>query len=73
MELESFDCVFCVNSMEETAQHIFLQCPFTSQCWDGIQIEAPTNTPFPEVVSQLKDQLHSKFFMETIILMSWSI
>jgi hypothetical protein len=73
MELASFDCVFCVNSTEETAQHLFLQCPFAGQCWDSIQIEAPMNTNFPEAVSQIKDQIQSSFFMETIILMSWSI
>lgn len=73
MELESYDCVFCVNSTEETVQHLFLQCPFAAQCWQNIQIEAPGNTLFPETVSQIKEQMQSQFFMATIILMCWSI
>jgi hypothetical protein len=73
MELDSFDCVFCVNSVEETCQHLFLQCPFASQCWPIIQIEAPISTMFPEASTQIKDQMQSQFFMATTILMCWSI
>jgi hypothetical protein len=73
MELQSYDCVFCVNSTEETGHHLFLQCPFAAQCWHNIQIEAPTNSLFLDVVSQIRDQMQSQFFMTTLILMCWSI
>jgi hypothetical protein len=42
-------------------------------CWDFIHIDIPLDSGFPELTSQMKDQLNSQFFMETIILLCWAI
>lgn len=73
MNLDSYNCVFCVSVAEETCQHLFLQCPFARHCWHSIQVETPIATSFPEAAVQIKDQLRSRFFMATLILMAWSI
>lgn len=73
MQLESYDCVHCVNITEETLKHLFLDCPFAAMCWHFINVEIPLSSTIPEVFVQIKDQLASPFFMEAIILMAWAI
>jgi len=73
MDLQSYNCVFCVDNHEKICSHLFLQCPFARQCWQFIQVQTPDNGAFPEVVEALKAQISSRFFMSAIILISWTI
>ena len=73
MHLDSYNCVLCNLLTEETADHLFVDCPFAAMCWDLIGIDLPQNGSFPELTSQLKDQLNSPFFMDAIILVCWTI
>ena len=51
----------------------FLVCPYAQLCWNstGIQTQAIWE-PF-EILEHLRRQIAEPFFMEVIILMSWSI
>jgi hypothetical protein len=71
MQLESYNCVLCLQNTEETCQHLFLQCPFAVQFWQLISIDIPINDDFPEITDYLKDRLHSQFVMAAIILTCW--
>jgi hypothetical protein len=73
MALPSYDCVLCLNGGEETLYHLLLGCSFAQEYWIhlGLYID-PDLEPF-EVLSSLKIQLKVQFFMEIIIIMSWSI
>lgn len=73
MHLDSYDCVLCNSLTEETADHLFVDCPFATMCWDLIGVEMPLHGAFPELTSQLKDQWNSPFFMDAIILMCWTV
>ena len=73
MQLDSYNCDLCNSLVEESANHLFMDCPFARMCWDFIHIDIPLNSGFPELASQMKDQLNSQFFMEAIILLCWTI
>ena len=59
--------------MEETLEHLFLHCPFASQCWGILNLDIPGDANLPDIVSVFEDQLNSSFFMVAVILMSWTI
>ena len=69
MDLDSYNCVSCNLLTEETVDHLFVDISFAAMCWDLIGIDMPQNGSFPELTSQLKDQLNSPFLMNAIILM----
>jgi len=73
MHLDSYNCVLCNHLVEESVEHLFVECPFAKMCWDIISIDIPLGSSFPEHTAQLKIQLNSQFFMEAIILMCWTI
>jgi hypothetical protein len=53
--------------------HLFGECPFAQRCWDFI---CPTKTrglSLLEAISDIKNKLKVPFYMEIIILSSWSI
>ena len=62
-----------MQSTEETLSHLFVNCSMATMCWNIIGMDIPLNGSFPELVSQLKTQLNSPFFMDAIILMCWTI
>ena len=72
MALPSYHCVCCNQNIEETLEHLFLDCPFAQACWSKLQLQIGTSQPLAEFES-LRFQLHVPFFMEIIILLSWCI
>jgi hypothetical protein len=58
----SYSCVLCGLDVEETLQHLFLQCQFAKQCWQIIGVDIPSEVDFPDVIMFLKDALHSVFY-----------
>ena len=72
MAIDSYNCVLCSHSIEETSEHLFLSCYFAKQC-SLLGIDTSDNSRFPEIASSFKVKLQSKFFMVAVILMCWSI
>jgi len=73
MHLEDYNCVFCASTNDETIERLFLQFPFAQDCWGSINLfVVPSWSPFA-AFEHLKQQLATPFFMEVIILLSWSI
>ncbi|TVU31700.1 hypothetical protein EJB05_23398, partial [Eragrostis curvula] len=73
MFLDSYTCDLCILQREETLRHLFLKCNFARACWDSIGLHIPGSAATTETVKRLKRQLNVNFYMEVIILMSWSI
>lgn len=73
MVLQDYNCVLCNTLVEESLSHLFLECPFAEQCWAIVNIQIDHSlSPF-ENIQSFKEQLQVPFFIEIIILMSWSI
>lgn len=73
MIIDSYNCVLCSFSVEETSEHLFLGCNFAKQCWNLLGIHLPDSSTFPGITSTFKTRIQSQFFMVAIILVCWSI
>lgn len=73
MQLQSFDFVLCLDSHEETVEHLFLHCQFAKACWNLVGVQVPSLMDPLQVLESFKSQLKVSFFMEIIVLMCWSI
>jgi hypothetical protein len=70
--LPSFDCVLCQTTPEETVEHLFLHYPFAQSHWALLHLQIPQSDSF-QILSALRTQLNVPFFMDIIIILSWSI
>jgi hypothetical protein len=70
--LPSYGYVLCVPCVDETLDHLFLDCTFERICWSSLNLNIPLGDPF-DVLLSFRIQLNVSFFMDIIILMSWSI
>jgi hypothetical protein len=72
MALPSFECALCSLQVEETREHLFLECSFAQNAWGLLNLH-PTLGPLFETLESFKVQLGVNFFMDIIILFSWGI
>nr|TKW29308.1 hypothetical protein SEVIR_3G387100v2 [Setaria viridis] len=73
MTLKSYNYELCILQRLETITHLFLRCNFAKACWASIGISVITSRPLVQIFNLIKGKLAVPFFMEIIILMSWSI
>jgi hypothetical protein len=63
----------CILQRLETSAHLFLRCNFAKACWASLGITVITTRPILQIINHIKRDLRVPFFMEIIILMSWSV
>ena len=73
MFLESYTSDNCILKRKETQAYLFFRCNFAKACWNSIGVTSSTSSRPERVVFFIKQQLEVPFFMEIIILMTWSI
>ena len=73
MALDSYNCAICLTDEEETAQHLFWNCPFAQQCWGILNLQTIQTGDTSENILAIKDQLNNQFFMIAVILMCRTI
>jgi hypothetical protein len=72
LHLPSYYCVLCADSSEETVEHLFLKFGFAKECWFRLGLTVDDYlSPF-QVLESFRFQLALPFFMEILIIMSWS-
>lgn len=71
--LPSFDCALCAKNLEETREHLFLWCSFSESCWSRIGLSNDDSLDPLQIFESFKTQMNVAFYMEIIIIMSWSI
>lgn len=54
MPLNSYNCVLCNMLVEETSNHLFLDCSFARMCWANIDIDIPLNAEFAETMVEMR-------------------
>jgi hypothetical protein len=72
MALASFESVLCSLQVEETLEHLFLECSFAQTTWGLLNLNPPLG-PLFETLESFKVQLGVNFFMDIIIMLSWCI
>lgn len=60
-------CVLCNQNAEETAMHLFFECPFSRTCWTFHHINWQLSQGFHHMIQQAKQQFSQPFFMEIFI------
>ena len=73
MNLDDYNCELCNQGTDETAEHLFFHYPFAQQCWGLINLMVLADSGVIDNFNAIKNQLHSQFSMEAIILMCWTI
>lgn len=74
MELDSYTCELCILQKTESMAHLFLRCNFAKACCNSIGITITTTRPVQDsIFRQIRSRLAVPFFMEIIIVMTWSI
>jgi hypothetical protein len=59
--------------IEETVEHLFLDCELAKACWGKIGLTVDSSLNPLQIFQSFRLQLGVAFFMEVIIVMSWSI
>jgi hypothetical protein len=59
--------------MEETLQHLFLDCPFAASMWNTLGVIVHHTTDPQDIFVSFRAQLNVPFFIEIIISMCWAI
>ena len=73
MHLPFYNCVLCSSNSDETVQHLFLECEMAKACWNLVGITINLALDHLQILESFKMQLNVSFYMEIIIIMSWSI
>ena len=68
--LDSYYCVLCQQSVEETLVHLFFGCPFARDCWSLLNLTVAQGS-LADILESFKLQMISPFFMNSIILMGY--
>jgi hypothetical protein len=68
-----FSCMLCDTGLDETRNHLFFCCPFSSSCWSEIGINWCTDMHLGPMVADGKQSWARPFFTEILILGSWNI
>ena len=73
MELQDCNCILCNNMIEESLFHLLIGCPFAEACWNQIGIHVNHQDDLLQCFDSFRRQLQVPFYMEVIIIMSWTI
>lgn len=73
MVLPNYNCVLRTQNVEETVLRLFLDCPFSKQCWSMFNLRVISRSSGFQVMESFIGQLAKPLFMEIIIIMCWSI
>lgn len=65
---EGYNCVLCHNSIEETIEHLFFDCPSASSRWFALGIIWEENASIHEKLYIAKQSFQYPFFMEIFLI-----
>ena len=70
---EVHDCILCGLHIEETLEHLFFECQFSSGCWSHLGLSWSHDNSRLQNISKAKEDWNRPLFMELSLLASWSI
>jgi hypothetical protein len=69
----NFDCLLCGHHVEETVEHLFFHCSFSSVCWGKLNIIWPSQGSRLELIAHLKTLHRRKMIMDIFLVATWSM
>ncbi|KAF8712024.1 hypothetical protein HU200_028854 [Digitaria exilis] len=73
MQLDSHNCVLCVENVEEDIMHLFFECPFAGACWIYLDIHWDTSLDFQTMLLRARERFDSVIFTEVVIMAMWAL
>lgn len=70
---EVYNCVMCHEHVEETAMHLFFECPSTTARWYKLNIQWQVQDDIFQTLLLQRPTFNSVYFMEIVMLAAWSI
>ncbi|KAG8062309.1 hypothetical protein GUJ93_ZPchr0003g17029 [Zizania palustris] len=70
---QEYDCPMCAIPHEETSQHLFFDCAFSTSCWSKIGLTWPPADSCPERVARARGALSCRFSLEILVSGAWSL
>jgi hypothetical protein len=70
---EGYNCVMCHNSEEETAAHLFFNCPVAASKWFSLGIVWEENLSVHQKLLQARLDFGQPFFMEIFMIGAWCL
>jgi hypothetical protein len=70
---EGYNCVMCQNSEEETAVHLFFNCPASASRWFSLGIVWEENLSIHQKLLQAHLDFGQPFFMEIFLMGAWCL
>ena len=70
---DDHDCILCGLPIEETLEHLFFECHFSSDCWSHLGLSWHPGNSRLQNVSKAKEDWNRPLFMELFLLAAWSI
>jgi hypothetical protein len=71
--LENYNCPLCADSVEETLEHLFFDCPCAATRWFKLGIVWDDEAPIHQKIQLAKSQFHFPFFMEVFMIAAWCL
>ena len=73
MFLDDYGGAICQTGVEESVEHFFLMCSFAVHYWNNLGLNIGLNIELYRLLEVFMTVLQVPFFIEIIVLMSWSI
>ena len=73
MYLPDYNCALCSHHTDETAMHLFWDCPFAMACWDPILPDKQRGVSSHDEISLAMNTLPSEIAFDIIIMGCWGL
>jgi hypothetical protein len=71
--LDVYSYPMCSMTVEETMEHLFFSCPFSSWCWWFVHVTWDMNMHIFDRIVQARRDFGRKFFREILIVACWAL
>ena len=69
----NLDCLLCGEYVEETLEHLFFRCTFSTRCRLKLNITWPATGDRLHLLKHLKTGNQRKMLMDTFLVAAWSL
>nr|TKW03477.1 hypothetical protein SEVIR_7G027000v2 [Setaria viridis] len=73
MHLDNYNCVHCVENLEESVAHLFFNCPFSEACWIYLDIQWDSSLHPLQMIIQARQRFGSCIIREIVIVACWTL
>jgi hypothetical protein len=68
-----YSCLTCDSGRDETRNHLFFDCDFSSECWAIVGIHWDTGLLIEPMIEKAKERWSGHLFVEAVILVAWNV